>query len=142
MALKSILLKGNVGKTLTYPVPSVLNIREGEWQIGLSNVSFIYDSAEQHPSRIPRVILKITSNYVLTQDINERGEVITVPACLSVVRHGGNHGSSTTIGFKNRDYYNVNNAEKELIISFKTVDTDKFTTGSNVFLLVVFKRLR
>ena len=121
---------------------SVLNIREGEWQMGLSNVSFLYNSEEQHPDRIPRVVLKIESNYVLTQDINERGEVITVPAILSVVRHGGNHGTSTTIGFKNRDFYCINSAEQDLVISFKTVDTDQFTSGSNVFLLLVFKRVR
>ncbi len=142
MSLHSILLKGAIGQTLTYPVMSVLNIREGEWQIGLSSVSFLYNSAEEHPARIPRVVLKITSNYVLTQDINERGEVITAPACLSVVRYGGNHGTVSTIGFKHRDMFRVNSAEQDLIVSFDTIDTNTFTSGSHVFLLVILKRVR
>ncbi len=140
--IKTVLLKGSINQTLTYPISMTHNIREGEWHIGLCNVSFLYHSKEQHPQPIPRVILKISSNCVLTQDINERGEVTTVPAVLSVVRYGGNHGTIATVGFKNRDYFCINNAEQELVIKLETVDTDKFTSGASVFLLVVLKRVR
>ncbi len=140
--LKTVLLKGNIGKTLTYPLSLTQNIREGEWEIGLCNVSFLYNSKQEHPANIPRTVLKISSNYVLTQDINERGEVTTVPAILSVVKYGANHGSIATIGFKNRDYFRVNQPDQDLIISFQTIDTEEFVTGANVFLLVALRRLR
>ena len=140
--LKTVLLKGVINKTLTFPLTSTQNVREGEWQISLCNVSFLYNSKEEHPAKIPRAVLKITSNYVLDKDINERGEVVTVPAILSVVKFGANHGSIATIGFKNRDFFTINNTEQDLVLKFETVDTETFVSGASVFLLVALRRVR
>ncbi len=140
--LKSVLLKGTINQTLVYPLTLVQNVREGEWQIALNNVSFMYQSEQQHPEPIPRVVLKITSNYVMTQDVNERNEIVTVPAVLSALRYGGSHGQCSTIGFKNVYFYTINNVEQNLIIKFETIDTGRFTTGAEVFLLILLRRVR
>ncbi len=142
VALKSVLLKGVINQTLTYPLSLVLPIREGEWHISLASVSLQYHSKAQHPAPIPRTILKVTSNYVTTQDVNSRNEVIASPAILSVFRIGGEHDACTTIGFRNRDFFTVNSAEPNLKINLQTVNTNEYTTGADVFLLVVLKRVR
>ena len=113
--LKSVLLKGTISQTLTYPLTLTEEVRDGEWEIALNNVSFLYHTKEAHPAPIPKNILKITSNY---------------------------HGQKSTIGFRNRDFYTINNVEQNLIIKFDTIDTNEFTTGAEVFLLVVLKRVR
>lgn len=138
----SILLKGSINETLRYPLAQVYNINEGEWQICLVSVSFLYHSKQAHPLPIPREILKISANYVLTQDVNERSEKIMVPAVLAVLQYGGNHGSKSTIGFKSQVYFTVNNPEQDLIININTIDTSQDTTGSSVFLFLLLRRIR
>ncbi len=140
--LKPILLRGTIDQTLKYPLGQIENIQEGEWQLSLISVSFIYNKRNEHPADIPRKILKISSNYILTSDINERSEKITVQAPLAVVRYGAAHGTVATIGFRSQLNYPINNPEQELVIKFTTVDTNMTTSGASVFLYGALKRVR
>ncbi len=140
--VKSVLLKGSIDETLRFPLGKLENIQEGEWQLALVSVSFRYNSREEHPGNIPREILKVTTNYVMTQELNEHSEKVVVPATLSLLEYGGVHGSKKTIGFKNQIYFTVNNPEQDFVVKFSTVDTNQMVTGSNVFLFVVVKRIR
>ncbi len=141
--LRSILLKGRVDQTLKYPLGLIEKIQEGEWQIALSTISFIYDAKDQeNPKEIPREVIKVTTNYVMNQEVNELGEVVYIPAVLSTLRYGAAHESKSTIGFKNQNFYVVNNPQQELQVSLKTVDTNKMTEGSTVFLLLLLRRVR
>ncbi len=142
VVVHSLLLKGSINETLRYPVSQLYNINEGEWQICLVSVSFLYYTKEQHPSAIPREVLKITSNYVMTQDINERSEKITVPATLAVLKYGANYGTKSTIGFKSQVYFTINNPEQDLVVRLQTIDTSQDTTGASVFLFLLLKRVR
>ncbi len=142
VVLKTIFLKGTINEALTYPLPLIENIRVGEWQMALSSVSLKYFTQSQHPNPIKRVSLKISSNYIMGKDVNEQNEIISKPATISAIQFGGNYGQSSTIGFKNRDFFTINNPEPNLRISFKTVDTEEFVTGAHVFLLIVLKRVR
>ena len=107
-ALKSVLLKGTIDQSLKYPLGLVHEITEGDWQIALSTISFKFHAKTQHEPDIPRRVLKITSNYVMTHDVNERNEIIYTPAVLSTIFYGGKHGTETTIGFKNQNFFQVN----------------------------------
>ncbi len=141
--MRSILLKGTIEETLTYPMSLVENILEGEWQLALSTISFLYNEKdEENPKEIPREVLKVTANYVMGQDVNEFKEVTYSPLVLSTVRYGAAHGSKSTIGFKNQNFFRVNNPQQELSISLKTIDTDMMTEGSIVFLLILLRRVR
>ena len=140
--IKSVLLRGTVDQTLKYPLGLILDIMEGEWEMALSTVSFKYYSRSKHQEDIPRKVLQLTSNYILTQDVNERNEVISTEAVLSTVFYGAKHGSEMTIGFKNQNYYRVNHPHQELQISLTTIDEKKFLTGASVFLLVLLRRTR
>ena len=140
--LKPIVLRGTIDQTLKYPLGQIENIQEGEWQLSLISVSFIYDNKNKHPAEIPRKVLKVTSNYVLTTDINERSEKITVQAPLAVLRYGAAHASVATIGFRSQLCYTINNPEQELSIKFITIDTNTMTSGASVFLYLVLKRVR
>ncbi len=142
---RSILLKGTVDQTLTYPVGSVVQIFEGEWQLALSTLSFVYDKEDKvNPNPISREILALTTNYVMAEDINERSELVLAPEILSMVQFGGPraHGSKVSIGFKNQNFFCVNHPEQELRLSLKTVDTQKTTKGAAVFVLVLLRRAR
>ena len=140
--IKSVLLKGRVDQTLKYPVGRIIDITEGEWQLALSTISFKYYSKSKHNQDIPRKVLQLTSNYVMTKDIDERDEVVSTEAVLSTVYYGGRHGTETTIGFKNQNYFTVTNAEQELQITLSTIDTKELISGASVFLLILLRRMR
>ncbi len=142
MSLRSVLLKGTVDQILKYPLRLVMDITEGEWQIALSTISFKYYTRSEHQEDIPRKVLQLSSNYVITQDVNERNEVISTEAVLSTIFYGGKHGTENTIGFKNQNFFTVTNAEQELQIKLTTIDQNDFTTGASVFLLVLLRRVR
>ncbi len=140
--VKPVLLKGNITETLRFPLGKIESIQEGEWQLALLSVSFAYNSKEEHPDKIERKLIKVTSNYVMTQEINEQAEKVVVPAVLSVLEYGSFHGAKKTIGFKNQIFYSINNPEQDLVVKFSTVDTNFMLTGANVFLLLLIKRIR
>ena len=140
---RSVLLKGRVDQTLTFPLGRIVKIMDGEWQIALSTISFFYaPKDEENPKAIPREVLEVTSNYVMLEDINERNEIILSPGVLSMVQYGGGHGTKSTIGFRNQNFFSINNPQQQLTISLKTVDTKQFTEGAIVFLLVLVRRIR
>ncbi len=140
---RSILLKGRIDQTLTYPVGLIAKINEGEWQIALSTISFIYEKEDkQNPKPIPREILAVTTNYIMAEDINERSEVILASEVLSLVQYGGPHNSKRSIGFRNQNFFLINNPQQELRVDLKTVDTNQRTEGAAVFLLLLLRRIR
>ncbi len=139
--LRSILLKGSIDQTLTYPVGSIVKIYEGEWQLALSTISFLYDKKEK-TNPIPREILTLTTNFIMAEDINERSEVILAPAILSMVKFGAANNAKSTIGFRNQNFFKVNNPQQELQLDLKTVDTKKTTEGASVFILLLLRRVR
>ncbi len=142
VVVHSLLLKGSINETLRYPVGQIYNVNEGEWQLCVVSISFKYYSKEEHPNPIPREILTISSNYILTQEINDESQKITVPAVLASLKYGANHGSKVTIGFKSQVYFTVNNAEPELVVKLDTIDTSQEVTGASVFLFALLKRIR
>ncbi len=140
--LVPILVRGSVDQPLKYPLQQVVDITRGEWQVALSTITFRYHSKSQHEAVIPRKVLKVTSNQVMTHDVNDRNEVIYTAAVLSTVYYGGKHSTETTIGFKNQNFYTVNNPLQELELKLSTIDKGEFVTGGSVFVLLLFRRVR
>jgi hypothetical protein len=136
MKLKSVLVKGQIEKPLQYRLchadPSM---RRGVWEMAISSVSFKFTS------RVSKS-MTLSSNFVQDQKINSKGALHTSPSVLAVLSVFGNKNSSKTIGFKDRDFFEITVSDTlELNFAELTDDeTVKEVKGAKAFVLLLFRQ--
>ncbi len=134
MKLKSILVKGPVDKTLTYKLchcdPSV---KRGLWEIAISSVSFYFTSDTNK-------LVRLSSNYVLGQEANEKGEIVTVSSTLSVVLCSGKKGTRTSLQLPSQNFFEINALHDVLELDFTNAYSGKSIKGANAYVFLLLRQ--
>ncbi len=135
MAVKSYVLSGNLGTDLSFPIGRTENILVGTWEMCFSSISFQY--SETHA----QVILRITTNLVMGKGVNEKSELTGEPTTLNLVLVRPVSGTLALVGFRQRDYFEINNAQQDMVIHITNL-TEGPLPNAKVFLHVLLKRVR
>ncbi len=133
--LKTVIVSGAVNK-LSYPLGSTEKIFDGTWEMALSSISFIFKK------EIPPTIVKIGTNFVTHLEINSTGEIIRQPACLNMIFISGSANKKNLIGFKQRDFFEINEMQQELKVFLSNAESSKSLEGIEAYVHILLKRKR
>ena len=135
--LKSYLLKGPSQSDISMPIGRLEDITEGTWEIGLSSISFAYTSSFSRST-----LLQISCNFVMGKAVTPSGELEAVQTPMNMVLVKGTTGGRGIVGFRQRDFFEVNNAQQQLIFHLRDAETGNTVSGANIFLQVLLRRVR
>jgi hypothetical protein len=111
------------------------SITSGKWCIRLNTVGFEY------LQRVTPKIVIISSNFVMSKQLNKKQELTVEPSPLAMSYMGGNSSAHKVIGFKSQEYLEVNSAQGRLEIYIKSANDGQFVQGANATILVHLKRV-
>ncbi len=135
MSIRSYLLRGELGSQLQFPISRTEDILSGTWELAFSTISFEYQETSAP------VLLRITSNLVMGRSVNSRKELTSEEATLNMVMVKPIAGSRGIIGFRQRDFYEVNNAQHDMVINVTNLSEGPLPRAA-VFLHVLLRRSR
>ena len=135
MPLKSCVISGTCEK-LTLSLGVTERIFEGTWELALSSISFHFKND------LSSSIVKISSNYVSNLEVNSNGSVSRQPACLNMIFLAGTANKKKLIGFKQRDFFEINNVEQDFKIFLTNAETNKPLSGITTYVHVLLRRTR
>ena len=134
MKLKSFLIKGTLKEAAKFKICDALpGIKTGIWEICLSSIAFYYKKSMNN-------IVSVSTNFIQSDDINESGQTITKQAILASVHCSGKKGTKQLIGFKQRDFFEINCVQNFIQIDFKDLDTEKTVDGAKVYILILVRK--
>ncbi len=132
----AIALRGDIGERICFDIGAVIGISEGVWNIALSSVSFSH--TETHGTDI----LSVRCNQVTQKSLNEKGELARENTILNMIAVARTAGVKNIIGFKQRDYFEINNAQHELFFELRDELEGKQLRGSLVIVHALLRRIR
>ncbi len=116
----------------------VEDITDGEWHVALSSVSLHYGS-----QLIEKCLVSVSTNLVTQKSVNSRGEVVKEEASLGITTFGGNTANQlVTLGFRNRDFLYVNQAQSVLGVNIRNIETQNNLAGAKAVILLCLKRVK
>ncbi len=135
MKTTSVLLRGEVGSDLVYPLSLIEDVLDGRWEMCVSTIGFTYTTPA------PTQHLAISSNYVMGKFVSgtspSAGQTI-LNLCIFGNRTAG---AKTIIGMKQQTYFPVNNAQQFLRVTLKNAETGERPSGANVIALILLRRV-
>ncbi len=134
MALKTVVLQGNVKEKISYEIGLAENIIRGQWQVAVASVAFQFNSRTN-------TFLTLSSNQVQQQHVLPSGEVYLSPTVLAVVHCRGSAGNRTLLSFKQRDMFTINAAQRKLELSFATAQPGEELPDVHALILLLLQRV-
>ena len=135
---RTVTLQGNISETIKFPIGMVEDITDGEWHVALSSVSLHYGS-----QLIEKCLVSVSTNLVTQKSVNSRGEVVKEEASLGITTFGGNTANQlVTLGFRNRDFLYVNQAQSVLGVNIRNIETQNNLAGAKAVILLCLKRVK
>ncbi len=135
MSLRSYVLTGELGTKLQFPIARTEDILSGTWEMAFSTISFQYLE-----TRTP-VLLRITCNLVMGHSVNSQGELTSEEATLNILMVNPTLGSRGIVGFRQRDFYEINRAQRDMVITIAGLQEETLPRAL-VFLHVLLRRIR
>ncbi len=135
--LKGYLLKGPLQSEVSLPVGRFEDITEGVWEIGLSSISFAYTSTSNRTT-----LLRISSNFVMGKELSLSGEIKAVQTPMNMVLIRATSGGRGIVGFRQVNFFEVNNAQQHLSFTVNDAETGDSVHGANIILHVLLRRIR
>ncbi len=136
---RTVILQGDIQKSISFPIGDVENILDGEWHIALSSLSLRYGNSHIHKS-----LISVSTNFVTQKTIDQTSkQAIVEEASLGITTFGGNSANQVvTLGFRNRDFLYVNKAQRMLVVTVQDIETGRPVSGAKAILLFCLKRVR
>ncbi len=107
-------------QTLSYPLGVIEAINSGRWELAISSIAVIISK-----NLAWNCIYEVSTNYIDNVVIGTTGSREREPMTLSFFRLKGVPNDKLVVGFKWRDFFQITNPCKELILNFKQhVDPD------------------
>ncbi len=121
MKLKTIKLSGQFsGDTsnilLSYKLGNVERVTSGRWELAISSIAVLFEGNLPWNS-----VFEISTNYVEHTVLTETGQQ-KEQMPLSFTRLKGNPNDKLVIGFKWRDFYEINSPTATLFLNLKEVN--------------------
>ncbi len=130
------------GHTFEYPFGSIESITSGRWELAISNISLLF--GEGHAWN---TIYEVSTNYIDVATIGSNGTRQREPMPLTFFRAKGQPEDKIMLGFRWRDYFEINTPSKVFRLTLKEIrDPDTIPNpaeGGSVFvsILLIFRRL-
>ncbi len=134
--LKSCVLRGQLDGKLTFPIGLVEDIKDGRWLMCFSTISFSYRKA------VPARFLAVSSNFVTGFTVDSSNQLVSVDVTMNIIHVKGNPGTKGIVGFRQRDFFEVNNAQRDLTVRFTDASSGESVSGAEVIVHALLKRER
>ncbi len=136
MKVKSVLLQGNIDKSLKIPISTIEpDILSGKWQIAISSIAVTFNSD------IDSTFLSVSSNFIIGKSVNAEEQLILSPTTLYMFHCGGKKGDKKMFSPASKEYFEVTNASSSIEFYFKNIENNNSVTGAKCFLLVYIRRI-
>ena len=99
--------------SMSYNIGDVESITSGRWQLAISSISLLFQGNRSWNS-----IFEISSNFI-EHSVPSSSGLARKEMSLGFFRVKGNPGEKQVIGFKWRDFFEVNQASRTIILNFK-----------------------
>ncbi len=133
--MRSCVALGSLEQGLSYPIGRILDVSEGVWVMCLSSLSIEYTA------NVPPTFLSVSSNFVAGFEVSGMGQLVDKNVTLNVVFLRGNSGAKSIIGFRQRDFFEINNPQQDITIEFRGLD-GSVVQGAKVFAHILLRRVR
>ncbi len=101
-----------------------------------STVSFIFTKD------VASTLLTITSNLVTGFKVNEARQIESEDVTMNCVLIKGSRGGKSIVGFRQRDFYEINNAQQDVKIYLRDAIDGTKVEGAHVLIHVLLRRVR
>ncbi len=135
MKLKSVIVKGPINKTLSYKLCQAdPSIKVGVWEVAVASVCFFFTAETSH-------IVTLTTNYVQSQEVSDKGENVIAPTVLTVVDCFGTKNTKKIIGQQNLFFFEISNVYDKLELEFKDVQTGQTISGADAVVYLLYRQI-